>query len=683
MGRTTRRTQAASHKPVSSIQPTRPSGTPAQAPAPSSNAFQGSPERVPQLVYIADFKNDGFLGEALKFYAFFGIEVKKVKSIHEMVVDLGKREGVFERLCLVSHAHPLGMFLPMFTGAAKGTNKELFTELAKSDLDGLLVLSPFDPRLNNHVKGWATSARIDRAMRGVRKHKAAVLKPFGLETSGTPPAGDLLEFFSHCFDVVFIKEPDPDVLTLNGAKLPAADRKTLLTFVGEILNQLTRRLDGTSIGGHKIVAGELDKLRAGVTSMPFADLLPPGESFNLNVDATTLNSFASLKAIVKAIQGGFRQQLDQARSKLSDTTLFDIRGCRAAKDAEYVTSVGAYLGKPGGTRPTVTAPKLFQSYKEIMFDTLPDRASIRTWLSREQRQHSPQQLRDDLTTWADLMRVRPLHTDFWRNLLQGPAVRFAATTWPSEIPKLFIQTPGLEKLPTTDIGKMVAKLTSFFNVPKEAVPNAAALKTIKAAVPSANNAAPTLLAPVKAPISVERLKGLYDGLKAINAAEGQTIVPETPPNPLRPEDIQGFQKRLLDYFDATPLAALKAFTTAAAENLKDEGDGLFHYLFFAGLPGLIFGRGDTRKNSIVVFTPLAKSIQQSWYRCIWADPLPKTGKHLTTGIKNALAHTVPALVGEDRQSVTSVCPLPGYGSCIVTRPLPAGQVDGVCDDSTS
>src|SRR5215217_3857808 len=261
MGRTTRRAQSAGHKPVSTIQPNRAGGKPAQAPPP--NAFQGRPERVPQLVYVADFKSDGFLGQASEYYAFFGLDVKKVKSIHEMLIDLGKRDRVFERLCLVSHAHPLGMFLPMFTGAAKGTNKELFNELAKSDLDGLLTLSPFDPRLKNHVKDWSASPRIDRAMKGARNRNAAVLKPFGLEKSGTPPTGDLFEFFSHCFDIVFIKEPDPDVLTVKGAKLASADRQTLLTFVGEILNQLTRRLEGTSIGGQKVTAGELDALRAG------------------------------------------------------------------------------------------------------------------------------------------------------------------------------------------------------------------------------------------------------------------------------------------------------------------------------------------------------------------------------------------------------------------------------------
>ena len=400
-------------------------------------------------------------------YEFFGLEVKKVKSIHEMIVDLGTRQSVFERLCLVSHAHPMGMFLPMFTGAAKGTNKDVFSELAKSDLDGLLTMSPFSSH-RKHLQPWDTSPRIDKAMKAVRTRNAAVLKPFGLEKEhSTPPAGDLSQFFFHCFDIVFIKAPDPDVLTVKGAPLASADRQTLLNFVGEILNQLTRRLEGKPIGGRKVTRAELDALRASVTSIPFDDIgLPPGQNFDLDIDNTTLNSFPSVKAIVTAVQGGFRKELDAARAKMSDTTLFEIRGCRAAQDEEYVTSVGEFLGKPGGTRPTVTAPHLFQAYMEFMFDTVRDRATIRTWLSKDRRQHSPKQLRENLTTWAELIRVRPLHTDFWGGLFDGPAVRFAATNWAAEIPKLFIPTPGLEKLPTTDIGQMISTLTNFFNVPE-------------------------------------------------------------------------------------------------------------------------------------------------------------------------------------------------------------------------
>ena len=88
--------------------------------------------------------------------------MKKVKSIHEMVIDLGNRKGVFERLCLVSHAHPLGMFLPMFTGAAKGTNKDVFRELAKSDLAGLLTMSPFSPLSKNTCSRGAPARESTR-----------------------------------------------------------------------------------------------------------------------------------------------------------------------------------------------------------------------------------------------------------------------------------------------------------------------------------------------------------------------------------------------------------------------------------------------------------------------------------------------------------------------------------------
>ena len=673
MCRTTRRTQTASHKPVSDIQPNQPRGK--RAPPPAPNAFQGFRERVPELVYIADFTADGFLGSAVEFYEFFGIEVKKVKSVHEMIVDLGKRQGVFARLVLVSHAHPRGMFLPMFTGAAKGTNKELFSALAKSDLDGLLTLSPFSA-VRKHLQPWDTSPRIDKAMKAARTKNAGVLKPFGLHQSGTPPGGVLAEFFFHCFDFVFV---NTGVLTVKNVPVTSAQRTTLRNFVNEILNQLTRKLDAKSIGGHKVTVAELQALRQSLTSIAFDDLgLPPGQTFNMDLDDTNLNSFASLDATVAAIQNGFRTELDTARTRLAGTSLLDIRGCRVGQDEEYVTSLSEYFGAPGA-RPTVTAPQLFQSYTEFMFDTLNSRDNIRVWLSATRRQHSPKQLRNNLTTWAELIRVRPLHTDFWKALLEGPAVRLVALNWPSEIPKLFIEAPGLKQLADPDIGKVIASLANFFNVPKAKVPSAAALTTIKAAAPGVRTAAPSLLAPVPDVIAVDKLKQLYESLKAVNAAEQQTIVPDTPPSPLRADDIRGFQRQLLDHFDATPLAAVKTFMEAAATSLND-GDGLFFYLFLAGLPGFIFGGPESQKNSIVVFTPHAKEIQQSWYRCLWADDLPKTGKYLTTEIDKKLAHTLPALTAEDRRSITSVCPLPRYGFCMRKRPLPQGEVDGPCGD---
>jgi hypothetical protein len=669
MCKTTTRTQAAAQKPVSAIQPNQPTGTHAPPPLPP-NAFLGKPERVPQLMYVTSLKGDGFLGQAKDYYEFFGIEVKLIRSIHEMVIDLGKRKDPFERIGVVSHAHPLGMFLPMFTNAVPGTNKAVFNGLAKSDYDGLLSMSPFSP-VGRHLFDWKT--KVDRLMKVARTNSAAALKPFGLDKDGTPPAGDMSEFFFHCFDAVFMKVPDN--VTNKGAKLAPADQKTLLNFIGEILNQLSKRLEGKTVNGHTVTADELKALRTGLTKLPFADFNIV-ETFDLDLVPENMNFFPSLVVMVKAIKGGFRDQLEKARTRLSGTSRVDARGCRVGEDPEYLESIGAFLGTTDA-RPTVTGPQLFQAYAEFFFDTLNSRANIRTWLSNTQRMHSPQKLRELLTKWAETIRVKPLHSDFWKGILEGRTVRLLALV-ETDVPKLFIPAPGLKNLFDADVAKSIRALADFFNVANADVPAApAAMNALKAAATRVKAAAPSLLAPVADNAAPARLQELYEALRDIDKAENQTLVPDTPPTPLRAVDIRNFQKKLLDYFDATPLADLKKFMTAAAKSLN-EGDGLYYYMFFAGLPVFIFGRPESQKNSIVVFTRHATDIQQSWYQCLWKDPLPPKGTYKTARIAVKLAHTMPALFNEDHVSLESVCPLPRYGLCMRIRPLPADEVDGEC-----
>jgi hypothetical protein len=246
-----------------------------------------------------------------------------------------------------------------------------------------------------------------------------------------------------------------------------------------------------------------------------------------------------------------------------------------------------------------------------------------------------------------------------------------------DIPKLFIPAPGLAQITDPDVPKRIAALANFFNVPTAAVPSAAALTAVNDKAPAIRTASAALLAEAKDGLAPDRVKELYEKLRDISKAEQQTIVPETPPTPLRAADIRGYQTKLLDYFDATPLAAVKTFMTAAAKSLKEE-DGLHYYMFFAGLPVFIFGRPEREKNSVVVFTPHAKVLQQSWYQCLWKDPLPETGTYKTAAIKEKLAHKMPTLFNEDHKSVESVLPLPRYGLCIRIRPRPGGEVDGDC-----
>jgi hypothetical protein len=684
MCRSTRGTQAASLEPVRKQQPNQPAGV--RAPVVAPNAFLGFSERVPQLTYVADFPDNGFLGDAAGFYKFFGLKVEKIKSVHAMVKHLGKQTGVFERIVLVSHANPRGMLLPMFTGGVVGTNNDFFKALGKSDLDGLVTIAPFSP-VGRHLFDWTNVTA--KAMKNARKADTTkrVLTPFGLDKDGaTPPSGKLLEFVRYCFDIVFANEPGRVFRTAKGRDINGVERTILVDFTEEILNQLTLNLKDTITGGARITVPQLDALRKLLKGMPFVDLgIPPGnQRFEMNVDDDSMNDFPTLKVIVAAIRNGFREQLEAARQHVDSTTLIDVRGCRVGQDPDFVESLRLFFGRPGQL-PTVTAPRLFQTYLQLSWDPLDNRAHIGAFLATDQRGHSPTVIRERFGAWADLIRLRPLHTDFWGALLSGPALRLAALTWRADIPGLFIPAPGLEALASLDFPKVIARLQDLFNVPKAEMPKPADLKKLKPLIDVLPSHAPSLLASVPDTMSADKLIKVFEGLQRFNDDQQLTIVPAAAPSPLKADAVRQFQKDLLEHFDNGPLAPVKTFMTAAATSLTDK-DGLYHYMLQTGVPVFLFGRPEGTKNSIILLRSRIKVAQQSWYRCLWTDPLPDKGAFKTAAFKTGnvkdIARVAPALVEdtEARDQVASVCPLPRYGFCIRRRPLVSPETDGPCGD---
>src|SRR4029453_579564 len=122
----------------------------------------------------------------------------------------------------------------------------------------------------------------------------------------------------------------------------------------------------------------------------------------------------------------------------------------------------------------------------------------------------------------------------------GRAVRLIALV-AKDIPKLFIPAPGLEKITDPDVTKKIPALANFFNVPQPAVPAAAALTAMNVKAPAIRIGSAALFAEAKDGLAPDRLKELYEKLRGISKAEQQTIVPETPPTPLRAADIRGYQ----------------------------------------------------------------------------------------------------------------------------------------------
>lgn len=569
------------------------SGPPPEAP----NAFHGKSERVPEVAYIRERPGDQFLGSAKTYYQLFGIDVGELDSIEQVVVQVANNTTVFQRFVIVSHANPRGMLIPFFLNGVKGTSKEIFREFAKSDLDGLRLLVPFELSVG-HLARWNNI--LPSLITLVKSKSATVLTPFGVTNSGDL-SGDLLDFFKFAFDIVYMR--DPGRVRRNASQaggLTPAQRTTLENFIGEILIQLTPKV----MAARHVTEAQVQTLRTVITSITYAELNVPDANPELGLDDESMNDFPTLTAVVTAIHNEFRKKLNAARTKINASTLIDIRGCRAGQDADYVEAIREFFGT-GDQKPMVTAPRHFQSYPKIAFHLPLTRAHITSWLSGNNWNQTSSQMKQAFTTWAELIRLRPLHYDFWLALFRGEATRFDALAWRNEIPALFIPTPGVAQLTGLDLAGVIGKLKDYFNVPNAQVPNAAALT------------------------------------------------------------------------GANRLTAIKTFMTAAADSLEN-GDGLHYYMLFAGLPVFVQGTPELSKNGLVMLDAHKGPALQSWYKCLWKDPLPSSGPYTTASISNQDHRQAAGLVGEDRTSFIGICPIPKYNYCIRKRPLPVDEDESLC-----
>lgn len=463
------------------------------------NAFGGFQEKVPDAVFLSTSGTPEFLASAKKFYSYFGFQPKDIKSIEDLVVLLAQPSNTttYNRLLIVSHAHPRGMIIPFFTKGVVGTNKEVFREFAKSDLLGLKILDPFDPPVFN----W--DSVFTSIMTNIRSNAAhaSVLAPFGLQTQGIP-SGTLKQFFERCFNVVFVSTPG-HVKNKSGGIIDSAQRNIFSKFVGEIANQTGKLIVNTTINGNNINASQISALRAMLTGLSLADLNAASVYTMTDYVPDNVNYFPTLENAVRAVQSGFHDKIVQMRKRFTTTSAIDIRGCRAAEDADYLTAIREFFDRPDNPRVSASGPIWFQSYPPLAFQLPETRQHISTFLSGKvfsgTVEHDEQM--KGAKAWASLIKVDPLQTNFWSNLFGGTPANFTALTWRSTIPALFIPTPGLKALAPLDLAGVVTAIADMFNVPAGSVPNASQI--------AAKDAAAFQIFMTAAKKSLEEQDGIY------------------------------------------------------------------------------------------------------------------------------------------------------------------------------
>lgn len=669
MGSLTKTTRAilalfGSKKDLRQIPPNAAAGS---TPTPPANQFGGFQEHVPERVFVSTAGTQGFLQSSNRFYTFFGLQPQNVNSIEHLLEILGNPANTtkYLRILLVSHAHPRGMIIPFFTGGVNGTNKEVFREFAKSDLDGLKLLNPFNPPIFNWGSVFSSIMANIRTFMAQPTHPqfADALKPFGLQTSGTP-SGKLREFFEECFDFVFIATPGR-IKNNAGGNITSEQRNIFIQFIGEIINQIGKKIINTTIGTQQITAAHISTLQSALTQLSINDLNVGTHNYPLSdYGPGNMNYYPTLENAARAVRGDFRKNLDHARQRFFPDTAIDIRGCRAGEDSEYLTSLREFFDRPASPRLRVSAPSWFQSYPPLGWEQPRNRADIAGYLSKRifAKTLTPDDQRKAVQAWAKLIKVDPLHTNFWSTLFDGAATAFCGLDWRSTVPALFIPTPGVRALATLDFATLVRQLSDYFNVPAASMPTTAQLTAIQPLLASL----PTLLVEVSATTMPTRLLELYNGLKQINANLGQSFVPADAPQPLKMEHIQEYQRALVKFLETNNLAPIKTFLTEAKQALENR-DGLYHYMLFAGLPVFFFDRFNfINHNGLMVLQAHGKAALQSWYKCMWAESLPNIPANASTGaaIDQENARRAPMLQDDHQLTELAICPASEYGDHI-------------------
>ena len=381
----------------------------------------------------------------------------------------------------------------------------------------------------------------------------------------------------------------------------ATQRKSFAGFVKEIGNQRKKRLVNTTINGNVVTAPQLDALQTMLTGLPLSDLNAASIYTMTDFGSDNMNYFPTLDNAVRAVKDGFHDKVVQMRKRFTPTSAIDIRGCRAGDDSDYLVAIREFFDKPDDPKLNVSAPRWFQSYPILAQQSpLPaTRQNVSILLGAKifgnAVDHDEQM--KDAKAWASLIKVDPLHTNFWSGLFGGTPANFSALTWRSTIPPLFIPAPGLAALAPLGLADVVSKIADMFNVPAGSVPNASQIA-------------------------------------------------------------------------AKDAAAFQTFMTAAKDSLEN-GDGIYYYLFFAGLPIFFFNKNSfTNHEGLIVLKMYEHDAMQSWYKCMWLGSLPANPSNASTTatLGNEPSRRVPMLQDDHTATEWAICPATEYGDHIQTSP---------------
>jgi hypothetical protein len=343
----------------------------------------GEPDNVPNLTFISQHGEQGFLNQAVQYHRMWGLAPQRFNSMQQLVAALAQNTGAIARLRIVSHADFDNIFTPLFDGGSAGIAEEDLRAFGESDVAGLRR------RLGGHL---IQGALADQVLSDAKTNMPAVFVPFGLNVAGSVPAGAVAELISSSTDLLAVR-------TATGA-IPANQRATLDAGLTAELDGLRAQVQQAAPTGAGVTAPQAQDLQnaiLGVRAVSF-NLPQQGGAFITGVQTATA-----------ALAAGFRTNLNAVRARLSSASTIDLRGCRVGQKPTYLAAVAQFFGGAGG-QPKVTGPDLFQSYPKLGWRAVEDR-NIR-------RHASDSDVQTALAHWASVTGLRG-RLLWWLTFLAG------------------------------------------------------------------------------------------------------------------------------------------------------------------------------------------------------------------------------------------------------------------------
>lgn len=297
------------------ITPALPSGAPGTRPP------VGSPETIPDVTFItrtltaADGfpqterdRLNGYITGAIAYHRLYNLAPILIDSFEDILTHFHGAPGPIGRIRIVSHGSDAFLFMPMFEGGAwdLGIQADHLEAFQTSDEKGLRFMIAHDKDASPTLIDSTTEI-----VTGIRAHNSAVLAPFGLAASGSPPAGDQKLYFDVINDLYQVKEgsvftqgfPPPP----NPALLTAAQQATLTAALNMIESAIRRRLVGVKIGTVTLTDAHMTALRDAVLAATPAEMGFFGPVKNLG--ATVLADLAAAMAANPRVEDDLRNAI--------------------------------------------------------------------------------------------------------------------------------------------------------------------------------------------------------------------------------------------------------------------------------------------------------------------------------------------------------------------------------------